>query len=54
MCIERRKQMVTTSYVAPEMQALDGEAREKGLTILNEIGVRGGQLQPEMWQSGVW
>ena len=33
------KNMVTTSYVAPEMAALDGEAREKGLTILNEIGV---------------
>ncbi len=38
-CLDAGKNMVTTSYVAPEMAALDGEAREKGLTILNEIGV---------------
>jgi saccharopine dehydrogenase-like NADP-dependent oxidoreductase len=31
--------MVTTSYVKPEMQALDAEVREKGLIFLNEIGV---------------
>jgi len=39
MCIERRKPMVTTSYVSDEMQALDGPAKEAGLVILNEIGV---------------
>ena len=39
MCIERRKPMVTTSYVSAEMEELDGAAREAGLTILNEIGV---------------
>ena len=38
-CLDAGKNMVTTSYVAPEMAALDAEAREKGLTILNEIGV---------------
>ena len=39
MCIERRKPMVTTSYVSNEMQALDGPAREAGVVVLNEIGV---------------
>jgi saccharopine dehydrogenase (NADP+, L-glutamate forming) len=38
-CIEQGKPMVTTSYVSPEMEALDGPAKEAGLTILNEIGV---------------
>jgi len=38
-CLQAGKNMVTTSYVSPEMSALDGEARKKGLTILNEIGV---------------
>jgi len=38
-CIKFGKQMVTTSYVSPAMQALDGPAREKGIVILNEIGL---------------
>jgi saccharopine dehydrogenase-like NADP-dependent oxidoreductase len=39
LCIELEKNLVTTSYVKPEMQALDAAAREKGLLFLNEIGV---------------
>ncbi|MBD3160889.1 MAG: NAD-dependent epimerase/dehydratase family protein, partial [Candidatus Eisenbacteria bacterium] len=39
ICIENKKQMVTTSYVSEEMQKLDGPAKEAGVTILNEIGV---------------
>ena len=39
LCIKHKKQMVTTSYVSDEMQALDGPAREAGVTVLNEIGV---------------
>ncbi len=39
LCIEHRKQMVTTSYVSPAMKALDGPAREAGILILNEIGL---------------
>ena len=39
MCVERRKPMVTTSYVSDEMQALDGPARSAGVVVLNEIGV---------------
>jgi len=39
LCIKHKKNMVTTSYVSPEMKALDGEARKAGIIILNEIGV---------------
>ena len=31
--------MVTASYVSPEMQALDEDAKAKGLVLMNEIGV---------------
>jgi saccharopine dehydrogenase-like NADP-dependent oxidoreductase len=39
LCLELGKHLVTTSYVKPEMQALDAEAKAKGLLFLNEIGV---------------
>lgn len=38
-CIAHKKNMVTTSYVKPEMKALDQEARDAGIIILNELGV---------------
>ena len=38
-CLEARRPLVTTSYVSPEMQALDGEARERGVLLLNECGL---------------
>lgn len=38
-CIDLKKHMVTTSYVKPEMRALDGEARDAGILILNELGL---------------
>ena len=38
-CIRLGKNMVTTSYVKPEMHALDKEARQAGIIILNEIGL---------------
>ncbi|NQV14249.1 saccharopine dehydrogenase NADP-binding domain-containing protein, partial [bacterium] len=38
-CIEHGKSMVNASYVSPEMRALDGAAREKGLLFLCEMGV---------------
>jgi len=37
--IARRVPMITTSYVSPEMRALDGPARDAGILILNEIGL---------------
>lgn len=38
-CIRFKKNMVTTSYVKPEMQDLDSEARSAGIIILNELGL---------------
>jgi saccharopine dehydrogenase (NADP+, L-glutamate forming)/spermidine synthase len=37
-CIKHRKNMVTTSYISPQMAALDQQAKEAGIIILNEIG----------------
>ncbi len=39
ICLEEKKHLVTTSYVKPEMAALDTKVRQKGLIFLNEIGV---------------
>jgi len=39
LCVKHHKQMVTTSYVKPEMQALDDQAKDAGVILLNEIGV---------------
>jgi len=38
-CIKHRRHLVTTSYVKPEMQALDQAARNAGVILLNEIGL---------------
>ncbi|MFZ4705643.1 MAG: saccharopine dehydrogenase C-terminal domain-containing protein [Bacteroidales bacterium] len=38
-CIRFKKNMVTTSYVKPEMQDLDAEAKAAGVIILNELGL---------------
>jgi saccharopine dehydrogenase-like NADP-dependent oxidoreductase len=38
-CLLHKKNMVTTSYVKPEMQALDSQAKEAGIIILNELGL---------------
>ncbi len=37
-CLRHGKPLVTTSYVSPEMQALDEQAKENGVLLLNEIG----------------
>ncbi len=37
-CLRQRKSMVTTSYEIPELVALDAEAKQKGILILNELG----------------
>ncbi|MCP4691069.1 MAG: saccharopine dehydrogenase [Desulfobacterales bacterium] len=39
LCIEFKKHLVTASYVKPEMEALHGEAKRRGLLFLNEMGV---------------
>ena len=37
-CIKHGVNMVTTSYISPEMEALNEEAKKAGIIILNEIG----------------
>ncbi|MCK4763378.1 MAG: saccharopine dehydrogenase NADP-binding domain-containing protein [Candidatus Aminicenantes bacterium] len=37
-CLRCRKTMLTTAYEIPELLALDKEAKEKGIMILNELG----------------
>ncbi len=39
ICLKYRKPLVTTSYVSAEMHALDRDARESGILLLNEIGL---------------
>ncbi|PKP34531.1 MAG: saccharopine dehydrogenase [Bacteroidetes bacterium HGW-Bacteroidetes-17] len=38
-CVKKGVNMVTASYVSNEIKALDKEAKEKGVLLLNEIGV---------------
>ncbi|MDD7914843.1 saccharopine dehydrogenase C-terminal domain-containing protein [Polaribacter ponticola] len=38
-CIQLKKNMVTTSYVSDEMKALNAQAKEANILLLNEIGV---------------
>ena len=38
-CVDFGKNMVTASYVSPQIEALHEEAKNKGILILNEIGV---------------
>jgi saccharopine dehydrogenase (NADP+, L-glutamate forming) len=39
LCVKHRKHMVTTSYVKESMRALEGQAKDAGVILLNEIGV---------------
>ena len=39
MCLEMKKHLVTTSYVSDAMQALDKEAKDAGVLLLNECGL---------------
>ena len=38
-CVAAGKHVATASYVSPEMQALDTEAKKKGILLLNECGL---------------
>jgi len=38
-CLKQGKHLFTTSYVSPEMKALDADAKAKGLLFFNECGV---------------
>jgi CRISPR/Cas system-associated endonuclease Cas3-HD len=37
--IRTKKNVVTTSYVSPAMMELEKEAKEAGITVMNEIGL---------------
>lgn len=39
VAIQHKKHFCTTSYISPEMQALDDDAKNAGVLILNECGV---------------
>ena len=38
-CVSNGINVVTSSYVSPDMMKLDQEAKQKGLTLLNECGL---------------
>ncbi|XP_072291019.1 alpha-aminoadipic semialdehyde synthase, mitochondrial [Eucyclogobius newberryi] len=38
-CIQRKKNLVTASYMSPEMKALESSALEAGITVVNEMGL---------------
>lgn len=38
-CLKHKKNLVTASYVKPEMMALDQEAKQAGILFLNEMGL---------------
>ena len=46
-CIKHKKNMITASYVSHEMKALDKEAKDAGILILNEMG-----LDPGIYHMG--
>ena len=39
VCLDKGAHFVSSSYIAPEMRALDGELRAKGLVSVNEVGL---------------
>lgn len=38
-CLKQNKHLVTASYVSPEMQELDAQAKNQGVALLNEMGL---------------
>jgi len=39
LAISKKAHFVSSSYIAPEMRALDAKAKEAGITLVNEIGL---------------
>ena len=39
VCLKHRKSLMTASYESPEMKKLGGEAEQKGILLLSEMGV---------------
>ncbi len=38
-CLAEKKNLITPSYISPEIQALDAQAKAAGIIIMNEMGV---------------
>ncbi len=38
-CVRKKINLITPSYISPEMKALDADAKAAGIIIMNEIGV---------------
>ena len=38
-CLKIGKHLTTSSYISPDMEKLNEEAKQKGLIFLNEIGL---------------
>ncbi|KAF0287862.1 Alpha-aminoadipic semialdehyde synthase, mitochondrial [Amphibalanus amphitrite] len=38
-CIQHKTDLVTASYCTPEMRALEGAAKDAGITVVNEVGL---------------
>lgn len=45
LCIRHGRNLVTSSYITPELQALDEDAQRAGITIMNESGLDPGQTR---------
>lgn len=39
LCIEHKKNLITASYISPEMKSLDEQAKQAGVLLLNELGL---------------
>lgn len=39
LCLDRDAHFVTSSYISPELRALDDAAKDKGLSFVNEVGL---------------
>lgn len=39
LCLSKAAHFASSSYISPEMSALDAKAKEQGLTFINEIGL---------------
>ena len=39
LCLAKGAHFVSSSYISPEMRALDGAARDKGVVLMNETGL---------------
>lgn len=39
MCIKHQTNMITASYLSPDMKALHNDAKNAGVTIVNEVGL---------------